>query len=124
MPWPNRRAWFSRSTRLASITGVSGETRRMRSRLSSRRAHSSYICDGASTKSRCTLVPAWKLNSVSDSTPCSMWPNSWNSVSTSSWVRPRRSKFVTSTLIGVRLARVLTPRTGQAAACLNLPSRG
>ncbi len=43
------------------------------------------ICDGASTKSRCTAVPEKRASSAVVSTWWRMWPNSWNSVSTSSW---------------------------------------
>src|SRR5258708_3332933 len=97
---------------------------RINSRLSMREAHSSYICDGASTKSRSTLVPECWLYSVCESTPCRTCPNSWKNVSTSLWVRPWRLKFVTSAEIGLRAARVDTPRTGHAAACLYLSARG
>src|SRR5256885_771826 len=77
---------------------------RISSRLSIRLAHSSYICEGASTKPRSTLVPECWLYSVFDSTPCNTCPNSCSRVSSSLWVRPLRSKFVTSTLIGFRPA--------------------
>src|SRR5438874_6826809 len=106
------------------MAGHVSQCARISDRLSIRDAHSSYICDGASTKSRSTLVPECWLYSVLDSTPCSTWPNSWKNVSTSLWVRPSRLKFVTSAEIGLRPARVDTPRTGHAAACLYLSARG
>ena len=70
-----------------------------------RLAHSSNICDGASTKSRCTDVPARVAYWVSESTSCITWPNSCTSVSSSSLVSPTRLKFATSALTGVRRDR-------------------
>ena len=49
-------------------------------------AHISLTCDGYSTKSRGTDVPAKYGYSTSEKKPCRAWPNSWNSVVTSSKV--------------------------------------
>src|SRR5262245_5666011 len=124
MPEPNFLADRSLLTSDSSMAGQVVQWLRISDRLSMRQPHSSYICDGASTKSRSTLVPECWLYSVSESTPCSTWPNSWKSVSTSLCVSPWRLKFVTSAEIGLRPARLDTPRTGHAAACLYLSARG
>src|ERR1051325_1250429 len=102
IPLPNLRDERSRLTSGSSITGHVEQCARISDRLSSRLAHSSYICDGASTKSRSTLVPACWLYSVSERTPCSTCPNSCSSVSSSLCVSPSRFRFATSTLIGFR----------------------
>src|SRR3990167_6503509 len=49
-------------------------------------AHISLTCDGYSTKSRGTLVPAKRGYFTFENMPCSAWPNSWNAVVTSSQV--------------------------------------
>ena len=46
----------------------------------------SMICEGSSTKSQATLVPARERISTRLSRWCSRWPNSWKMVSTSRWV--------------------------------------
>ena len=124
MPEPNFFAARMRCTSDSSMRGQPVQWLRISARLSIRLAHSSYICDGASTKSRSTLVPECWLYSVRERTPCITCPNSCSSVSSSLCVSPCRSKFVTSTLIGWRPALRDTPRTGQAAACLYLSARG
>src|SRR5262245_53504037 len=124
MPEPNFDAERRRLTSDSSMAGQVAQWLRIRASDSMREAHSSYICDGASTKSRSTLGPECWLYSVFDSTPCSTWPNSWKNVSTSLCVSPCRLKLVTSAEIGLRAARVDTPRTGHAAACLYLSARG
>ena len=43
----------------------------------------SSICDGASTKSRSTRVPANMASSAREQIWCITWPNSWKKVSTS-----------------------------------------
>ena len=57
MPAPNFFAAFRRSTSDSSMAGQSPQWFRSSESDSMRLAHSSYICEGASTKSRCTLVP-------------------------------------------------------------------
>src|SRR3712207_8456808 len=61
-------------------------------------AHSSSICDGASTKSHSVATPENRTHSWSP--PSTWWtrcPNSWKSVTTSSCSMSPRGKLQTST---------------------------
>src|SRR3546814_5109982 len=66
-------------------------------------AHISLNCDGYSTKSRGTEVPANKGYLTFENRPCKAWPNSWNIVVTSS-----KLNSVGSPAEGFGMLRLLT----------------
>ena len=70
----------------------------------------SMICEGSSTKSQATLVPASERISTRLSRWCSRWPNSWKMVSTSRCV----SSAGLPPTGGVRLPQI-RPRCGLEA---------
>ena len=104
-----------------------------RASTSGRQHQCSMICDGASTKSRSVLVPENRTVPARVSVWCRTWPNSWNSVTTSSCSSSDgRSavgfvRLATMADTGVRYEPSGRRRPGtrsNAAAWLNLPSRG